>query len=70
MAATPGGRGRGRLVSALMRKGLVFDDMEGAVFDPIAEGNRSAHPDALPFRSGDLVPDSLARDLALELSER
>ena len=48
---------------------LLFDDMEGAVFDPVAEGNRSAHPDALPLQGGDLVADSLAGDLALELGE-
>ena len=41
-----------------------------AVFDPVAERNRSAHPDALPFRGGDLVADTLAGDLALELGER
>ena len=35
--------------------GLIFDDMESAVFDPIAQRNRSAHPDALPFRRSDLV---------------
>ena len=49
--------------------GLVFVDMEGAVFDPVAERNRSAHPDALSFRGGDLVADFLAGDLALELGE-
>ena len=49
--------------------GLLFDNVEGAIFDPVAERNRSAHPDALPFRRGDLVADSLARDLALELGE-
>ncbi len=27
----------------------------GAVFDPVAERNPSAHPDALPLRGGDLV---------------
>ena len=48
---------------------LIFDDMEGAVFDPIAERNRSAHPDALPLGGGDFVADLLARDLALELGE-
>ena len=42
--------------------GFVFDNVEGAVFDAIAERNRSTHPDALPFRRGHLVADSLARD--------
>ena len=27
--------------------GFVFDDVESAVFDPVAERNRAAHPDAL-----------------------
>ena len=53
----------------LRKLGLIFDDMEGAVFDPVAQRNRSAHPDALPLRGGDLVADSLAGDLALELGE-
>src|SRR5208337_2973856 len=38
--------------------GFVFDNVEAAVFDAIAERNRSAHPDALPFRRGHLVADS------------
>ncbi len=50
--------------------GFVFDNVESAVLDPVAEWNRSAHPDALPLRGGDLVADSLARDLPLELGER
>src|ERR1700722_12007202 len=41
---------------------LAFNDVEGAAFDPVAERDRSAHPDALPFRRGDLIPDSLAGD--------
>ena len=49
--------------------GLVFDNVEGAVLDPVAERNRPAHPDALPLRGRDLVADSLAGDLALELGE-
>jgi hypothetical protein len=44
--------------------------VESALLDPVAERNRSAHPDALPFRGGDLVADSLAGDLALKLGER
>jgi hypothetical protein len=50
--------------------GFALDHMEGAVFDPVAERDRSAHPDALPFRGSDLVADSLAGDFALELGER
>jgi hypothetical protein len=49
--------------------GFAFDHMESAVFDPVAERDRSAHPDALPLRGGDLVADPLASDLALELGE-
>jgi hypothetical protein len=49
---------------------LAFNDVEGAVFDQVAERDRSAHPDALPFRRGDLIADSLAGDFALELGER
>src|SRR5580658_4088290 len=47
---------------------LALNNMEGSVFDPVAKRDRSAHPDALPLRGGDFVPDALARDLALELS--
>jgi hypothetical protein len=35
----------------------------------IAEGNRTADPNPFAFRSGDLVPDSFADDLAFELGE-
>jgi hypothetical protein len=45
--------------------GVLLDHMERPVLDPIAEGNHASHPDALPLRGGDLVPDSLASDLAL-----
>src|SRR5271166_5444106 len=38
-------------------RSLVFNDMEGSVFDPVAERNRAAHPDPLPLRGGDLVAD-------------
>ena len=43
--------------------------MERAVLDPIAERDHPAHPQALFLRSGDLVADPLARDLAFELGE-
>src|ERR1700727_974520 len=46
---------------------MLLDHMERSVLDPIAEGNHAPHPDALPFRGGDLVSDPLASDLALEL---
>src|SRR5262249_54252240 len=37
------------------------------VGNPIAQRHRSANPDALALRGGDLVPYPLADDLALEL---
>jgi len=37
--------------------------------DPVSERGGAAHPDSLPLRGGDLVPDALARNLALELRE-
>ncbi len=43
---------------------LIFDNVEGAVFDPVGKRNRSAHPDPLPLRDGDLVADSLTGDLS------
>ena len=49
--------------------GMLLDHMKRPVLDPIAEGNDASHPDALPLRGGDLVPDPLTRDLALELGE-
>src|ERR1700747_324730 len=49
--------------------GMLLDNMERPVLDPIAEGNHASHPDALPLRGGDLVPDPLASDLALKLGE-
>jgi hypothetical protein len=36
---------------------------------PIAEGNRTADPKPFAFRSGDLVSDPFADDLALELGK-
>src|SRR5271166_5471516 len=50
-------------------RGMLLDDMERPVLDPIADRNHAAHPDALLLRGGDLVPDPLAGDLALELGE-
>jgi hypothetical protein len=50
--------------------GVLLDHMERPVLDPISEGNDAAHPDALLLGGGDLVPDPLAGDLALELGER
>src|SRR5271166_4863889 len=38
--------------------GMLLDDMERSVLDPVAERNHSAHPDALLLRRGDLVPDA------------
>ena len=48
---------------------MLLDHMERPVLDPIAERNDASHPDALPLRGGDLVPDPLTGDLALELGE-
>src|SRR5215203_601403 len=48
---------------------MVLDDVQGPVLDPIAERHHATHPDALLLRCSNLVPDALARDLALELSE-
>ena len=46
----------------------VIDD-ELALLDVVAERNVAAHPHALGFGRGDLVADSFARDLTLELGE-
>src|ERR1700722_16194627 len=48
---------------------MLFENMEGAAFDPVSKGDCATHPDSPFFRSGDLVPDALAGNLALELSE-
>ena len=50
------------------RLGLV--DQQLAILDAVAERHHSTHPDALLLGGGDLVPDALAGDLALELGER
>src|ERR1700722_16922810 len=47
--------------------GMIFDHMQRAVLDPVAQRDYAAHPHPLLLRSGDLVPDPLARDLPLEL---
>ncbi len=49
--------------------GMLLDDMERPVLDPIAERNHAAHKDALLFGGSDLVPDAFARDFALELAQ-
>src|SRR5277367_4654523 len=49
--------------------GMLFDDIQRPVLDPIAERNDAAHPNALLLRGRDLVAYPLARDLALELGE-
>src|SRR5215218_8530954 len=48
---------------------MVLDDVQGPVLDPVAERHYATHPDALLLRCSNLVPDALARDLALELSK-
>ena len=50
--------------------GMLLDDMERPIVDPIAERNHAAHPDALLLGGGDLVPDAFAGDFPLELGER
>ena len=45
-------------------------DVKGAIFHPISEWDSAAHPDASLFRSGNFVPDALARNFALELRKR
>jgi hypothetical protein len=49
--------------------GVLLDNMERPVLDPISERNDAPHPDAFPLRGGDLIPDPLASDLALKLGE-
>src|SRR5215207_1052973 len=48
---------------------MVLDDVQGPVLDPVAERHHATHPAALLLRCSNLVPDALARDLALKLSE-
>ena len=48
---------------------VFFDDLERSVLDSIAKRHNAAHPDALLLRSGDLVADPLAGNLALKLGE-
>ena len=49
--------------------GVILDDTQRAVHNPIAERDDAAHPHALLLRGGDLVANALARDLPLELGE-
>src|SRR5258708_5004470 len=49
--------------------GLVFVDDELAVFHVVSERWHATHPHALLFRGGDLIPHTLANDLALKLGE-
>src|ERR1700675_4186590 len=37
--------------------GMILDDMQRALLNPVTQGNHAAHPHSLLFRSGDLVPD-------------
>ena len=60
---------RGHLAIVPHEGGVLVDDMERPVLDPTADRNHTAHRDALLLRGGDLVPDPLAGDLALELGE-
>src|ERR1700733_2491504 len=48
---------------------MILDDVQGAFLDPVAQRDHAAHLHPLLFRSGDLIPDPLARDLTLELGE-
>src|ERR1022692_475231 len=49
--------------------GMVFDNVQGATLDAVAQRNHAAHPHALLLRSGDLVPNPLSCDFAFELGE-
>src|SRR6266851_5538366 len=49
--------------------GLALDDDQLSVHDRVAERRHAAHPHAFLLRSGNLVADALARDLALELGK-
>ena len=48
---------------------LALDHHQPAVLDLVAERRPAAHPHALLAGGGELVPDPLADDLALELRE-
>jgi hypothetical protein len=60
-----------KITSKDMAHGVCFRfvDDKFAFLDVVAERGLPAHPHTLPFRRGDLVADSLSRDLALELGE-
>lgn len=49
---------------------LDWVNNEATFTDVVTERRHTAHPQPLPLGSRDLVPDSLARDFALELRER
>jgi hypothetical protein len=49
--------------------GTIFDDVQRAIFDPVAQRDYAPQLHPLPFRGGDLVPDALARNLPLKLGE-
>ncbi len=49
--------------------GVLLDDVQRAILDPVAERDNASHPNAALFRGGDLVADALAGDLTLELGE-
>src|SRR6266404_2076241 len=51
-----------------LRFGLINDEL--AVFDVVAQRQVAPHPHALALGRRDLVPDTLAGDLPLELGER
>ena len=48
---------------------MLIHDVQGSLADPVAERHHPSHPDALLLGGGDLVPDALARDLALKLGK-
>src|SRR5579864_5796793 len=50
-------------------RSMIFNAMQGAVFDPVAEWDHPAHPYPLLLGGCDLVPDPLAGDLPFELGE-
>ena len=49
--------------------GFARVDDQPPGLDVVAQGRLAAHPQAFLLRRGDLVPDALARELALELGE-
>ena len=49
--------------------GVVLDDGEAAPLGAVAEGRGAPHPHPAGLRGCDFVPDTLGRDLPLELGE-